>query len=168
MTEVRDSQRHAYAVGTFSNLHTQFRSYFAYCVYFERDPLPADLDTICGYAQFLSRTLRPRSIGNYLSGVRTLHAFVGEKYKFSDEFHLKLVIRGIHRLHPHVPQRAIPITPQLLMDFYTHMDHSDSLHLSVWACCLILFFTLARLESILPSSKSKGCQDTDQFDERQG
>ena len=30
----------------------------------------------------------------------------------------------------------------------------SSLHLAVWSCCLVLFFTMARLGSILPSSRS--------------
>jgi integrase len=159
MQEVITSQRQAYAAGTFSNLHTQFRSYLAYCVHFGRTPLPADLDTVCGYAQFLSRTLRPGSISNYLSGVRTLHAFLGVAYDFSDDFHLKLLIKGIRRTHPYVPHRATPVTPQILLQFYHNMDHTSSLHKTVWSCCLILFFTLSRLGSVLPSSSR--CQDTD-------
>ena len=122
-------------------------------------PLPADLDTVCGYAQFLSRSLRPGSISNYLSGVRTLHAFMGLNYQFSEDFHLKLVMKGIRRANPYVIRRATPITPNILAKIFQHMDHSSSLHLTVWSCCLVLFFTLSRLGSILPSSY--GCRDTD-------
>ena len=154
MRDVISSKRQAYANGTYSNLNTQFRSYFSYCVYFQRNPLPADADTICGYAQFLGRSLQPGAISNYLSGVRTLHSFAGLHYDFSEDFHLQLVIKGISRIKPHVPCRASPITPQILVNFYRHMDHSSSLHLTVWACCLILFFTLARLGSILPASSN--------------
>ena len=74
MRDVISSKRQAYANGTYSNLNTQFRSYFSYCIYFKRNPLPADADTICGYAQFLGRSLQPGAISNYLSGVRTLHS----------------------------------------------------------------------------------------------
>ena len=98
MGEVKRSREHAYARGTFSNLNTQFRSYFGFCVYFERDPLPASFRTVSGYVQFLSRTLKPQSIRNYLSGVKMLHIFLGYEYKFSDDFHLQLVFRGIDRL----------------------------------------------------------------------
>ena len=154
MKDVSTSKRFAYAIGTYSNLRTQFRSYFSYCVYFHRNPLPADMDTICGYAQFLSRAMQPTAIGNYLSGVRTLHSFLGYPYNFSEDFHLHLVMRGISRINPHVPRRSKPITPSILVQFYHHMDHTSSLHLSVWACSLTLFFTLARLGCILPPSKN--------------
>ena len=154
MGEVKRSRDHAYARGTFSNLNTQFRSYFGFCVYFERDPLPASFRTVSGYAQFLSRTLKPQSIRNYLSGVKMLHIFLGYEYKFSDDFHLQLVLRGIDRLHPHVPNRAKPVTPAVLLLFHQYMDRECSLHWSVYSCALVLFFTLARLGSILPVSSA--------------
>ena len=81
-----------------------------------------------------------------------LHSFLGHQYNFSDDFHLQLVMRGISRINPYVPRRARPITPSILVQFYKHMDHTNSLHLTVWACSLILFFTLARLGCVLPPS----------------
>ena len=155
MEDVGDSKRHAYAEGTFSNLETQFRSYFAFCIYFQRTSLPANSDTICGFVQFLSRSLKPGSVRNYLSGVRTLHSLLGFTYKFSEDFHLQLVMRGISRINPHVPRRARPITPRILVNFHSHMDHEDSLHCCVWACALVLFFSMSRLGSILPRSTKK-------------
>ncbi len=152
MQDVRRSRSHAFAKGTTSNLRTQFRSYFNYCVYFHREPLPADLNTICGFAQFLSRSLKPQSIRNYLSGVKLLHILSGYEYVFSEDFHLRLTLRGISRLHPHVPKRAKPITPTILRMFYEKMDQNDSLHCTVYACSLLLFFTMARLGSVLPST----------------
>ena len=66
-------------------------------------------------------------------------------------------MRGISRLNPHVPVRAKPVTPSLLISFHQHMDHSSSLHLTVFACSLFLFFTMSRLGSILPSSRRTPC-----------
>ena len=152
MLDVQVSKRHAFAKSTYSNLHTQFRTYFAFCVYFQRRPLPASSRTICGYVQFLSRALQPTTINNYLSGVRTLHSFLGHKYDFSDDFHLHLVLRGISRLNPHLPKRAKPITPDILLQIHHQLVRGNSLHCTVWACCLTLFYTMARLGSILPKS----------------
>ena len=139
---------------TYSNLHTQFRTYFAFCVFFERDPLPVDSETVYAYAQFLSRSLKPPTVRNYLSGVKMLHILLGLPYPHSEDFLLKLELRGLARLHPHVPVRAKPVTPEILLMFYHHMHHTSSLHCSVWSCCLLLFYTMARLGSILPSSLS--------------
>ena len=96
--------------------------------------------------------MKPPSIKNYLSGVKMLHIFLGFEYTHADDYYLKLLLRGISRLHPHCPQRAKPITPAILLALHHHMDHSSSLHSTVFACSLILFYTMARLGSILPSS----------------
>ena len=122
-------------------------------MYFGRKPLPASSKTINTYAQFLSRYLVPASVRNYLSGVRTLHIFLGLSYVHPEDFLLQLELRGIARSHPHVPVRAKPITPQVLSDFHKLM-YNSSLHSAVWSCCLLLFYTMARLGSILPSSQS--------------
>ena len=121
-------------------------------MYFERDPLPVDSETVYAYAQFLSRSLKPATIRNYLSGVKMLHILLGLPYPHSEDFLLKLELRGLARLHPHVPVRAKPVTPDILLMFYHRMNHMSSLHCSVWSCCLLLFYTMARLGSILPAS----------------
>ena len=123
-------------------------------MYFKRDPLPANSDTIYGFVQFLSRSMQPRSVRNYLSGVKMLHILHGLSYLGSDDILLQLELRGISRMNPHVPARAKPITPAILLAFYNNMDHEDSLHSNVWACGLFLFYTLSRLGSILPTSSS--------------
>ena len=96
----------------------------------------------------------PSTVRNYLSGVKTLHILHGFPYPHSEDFLLKLELRGISCLDPHVPLRATPVTPKVLLAFRRHMDFTSSLHLSVWACSLFLFFTMARLGSILPSASS--------------
>ena len=154
LADVEFSRHNAFAKGSYSNLRTQVRSYFAYCVYFGRHPLPADSNTIYGFVQFLSRSMVPSTVRNYLSGVRVLHIFHGLPFAHSQDFLLQLELRGIGRLNPHVPVRAIPMTPAILLSFRSSMDAQSSLHCSIWACSLFCFFTMARLGSILPSGKN--------------
>ena len=60
----------AYAAGTRKNHKTQWKAYLSFCLYFDlRAYLPALLDTVCLYCQFLSRSLTPQSVRNYLSSV---------------------------------------------------------------------------------------------------
>ena len=95
LQDVHASRSHAFAKGTYSNLRTQVRAYFAFCVYFARTPLPADVVTIYAYVQFLSRSFKPPTIRNYLSGVKMLHIFHGLPDIFSDDYLLELEMRGI-------------------------------------------------------------------------
>ncbi|MCH2416894.1 MAG: hypothetical protein MK195_09065, partial [Acidimicrobiales bacterium] len=87
--------------------------------------------------------MKPPSIKNYLSGVKMLHIFLGFEYTHADDYYLKLLLRGISRLHPHVPQRAKPVTPAILVAFPQHMDQSSSLPSTVFAYSLVLFYTMA-------------------------
>ena len=129
--QVEFSRKNAFAEGSYSNLRTQVRCYFAYCVYFGRRPLPADSQTVYGYVQFLSRSMVPSTVRNYLSGVRVLHIFHGLSIMHPKDFLLQLELRGIARLDPHVPVRATPVTPSVLLSFRKHMNMQDSLHCSV-------------------------------------
>ena len=81
-----------------------------------------------------------------------LHILLGHTYPFTGNSILRLLLRGIHRLHPHTSIRAPPITPVLLLAVFQVLDHGNSLECSVYACALFLFFTMSRLGSMLPSS----------------
>ena len=154
MRDVKSTRLHAFAKGTFSNLRTQFRCYLGFCVYFRRTPLPCDIQTICGFAQFLSRSMKPPSIRNYLSGVKMLHIFLGYEYTFSDSFHLHLTVRGIERIHLHVPKRAKPMTPAILLAIHKFSHSFSSLQCAAFAAGIFLFFTMARASSLLPTSRN--------------
>lgn len=111
--DLKHSQRSAYSCGTYSNLRTQFKAFFLFCFYFKPTPVPAELTRVCLYVQFLSRTLTPPSIRNYLSGVKLLHLFSGADYPFTKDFVLSLTLRGIARraFHTHrvVHRRFLPL-----------------------------------------------------------
>ena len=56
--DVTVSQRAAFAPGTFANNIIQWKTYFMFCAYFNLMPLPASIEVICAFAQFLSRTFQ--------------------------------------------------------------------------------------------------------------
>lgn len=110
--DLKHSQRSAYSRETFSNLRTQFKAFFLFCFYFQFIPVPAQLDTMCLYVQFLSRTLTLPSIKKYLTGVELLHLFSGADFSFTKDFILALTLRGIARHVFHTPRgapRSLPL-----------------------------------------------------------
>ena len=102
--------------------------------------------------QFLSRSLAPTSIRNYVSGVKHLHIVLGYEFPYSGNLLLKLVFRGIERLNPHVPQRAPPVTPHHLAAVAKILDWSNLHEVTIYTISLFLFLTLARLGNTLPPS----------------
>ena len=75
--------RTAFAPSSLRNLHSQWRAFILFSIYFHLGSLPASLDTICLVAQFLNRTCKSvTSIRNQLNGVKVLH-LLSDLYIFS-------------------------------------------------------------------------------------
>ena len=111
--DLKKTRQAAYADGTHKNHKTQWRAYLYFCFSFNLKPLPATLDTVCLYCQFLSRSMTPLSIRNYLSGVKLLHVFTGFEFPFYDAPELKLTLRGLDRLLKHAPSCAPSVTARV-------------------------------------------------------
>ena len=71
--DLKVTRKAAFAAGTHTNHLAQWRTYLLFCLYFSFDFLSATVDTVCLFSQFLSRSLTPASVRNYLSGVKFLH-----------------------------------------------------------------------------------------------
>ena len=151
--DLKKTRRAAYADGTHKNHKTQWRAYLYFCFSFDLEPLPATLDIICLYCQFLSRSMTPQSIRNYLSGVKLLHVFTGFEFPFYETPELKLTLRGLDRILKHAPSRAPPVTPELLRELI--QCASTSPHDLVFSCAfLFAFFLFARISNLAPASVS--------------
>ena len=106
--DVKESTRAAYALGTKNNLLVQWRAFLLFCTYFKLSCFPVSLSTICCYAQFLSRSLKSvDSIRNYII------------------FVYKLLIKGLVKTKQHFPRRALPITPDNLLEMVKFLDLYD-------------------------------------------
>ena len=105
----------AYAEGTHKNYRTQWRAYLYFCFYFGFTPLPASLEAVCLYCQFLSCSMTTQLVRTYLSGVKYLHVSIGFDFPFYEApQELKLTLRGLDCMVKHAPLRAPPVTPSLL------------------------------------------------------
>ena len=154
--ECRQTQQSAFAKGTRENIGTHWRSFIMFCLYFELVFLPASLDTVCVYVQFLSRSFcSMTSVRNYLHGVKLLHLFAGVMFPCAESFELKLLLRGLDRVHPHAPRQALAITPNVLLKIYKFVNLNDPLHVACWSAYLIAFFLMLRKSNLVPTSWNK-------------
>lgn len=88
--ELKRTRLYAYAPGMQKNHRSQWKSYLAFCLYFDLTPVPATTHVVALYCQFLSRTLTPQSIRNYLSGVKLLHLIAGFDFPFLQSYEVRL------------------------------------------------------------------------------
>ena len=150
---IHESQRAAFAVGTYKNLRLQWRTFISFCMYFHLAFLPTSLQTVCLYAQFLSRTFKSvDSIRNYLLGVKTFHILCGFPFVHLDNIECRLLLKGLANLKMHKVRRAAPITPAILAAFLPLLDLSSPFDAACWSAFLLAFFTMARKANMVPTS----------------
>ena len=122
-------------------------------------PVPASTQTICRYVAYLSKTLKYSSIRQYLNIIRIMHLEWDLPNPILDNFHINSVLRGARRSLGDVPNRKLPITPDILKVILSKLDISTPSDANMWAVCLILFFGLLRKGSVLP--QTNGCLVSD-------
>lgn len=150
--DLKNSRKAAYATGTSKNHRTQWRTYLYFTLKFNLVSLPASLQTICLYCQFLSRSMTPPSVRNYLSGVKLLHLMLGFEFPDLSAHEFKLTLRGIERLAQHRPHRAPPITPDLLSTLVSCGVDFDPSDVTFSCAFLFAFFLFARISNPVPES----------------
>ena len=146
--DLKKTRRAAYAAGTRKNHRTQWKAYLSFCLYFDLPYLPASLDTVCLYCQFLSCSMTPQSVRNYLSVVKLLHIVTGFDFPFYETFELCLTLCGLDHMHRHLPSCAPPVTPDLLCAL---MQCRGSQFDFIFNCTfLFTFFLFARISNLVP------------------
>lgn len=151
--ELRASKHAADAAGSYKNMKTQWRAFFLFCGYFSLTPVPASLECVCLFAQFLARSFKSvDSIRGYLNGVRLLHMFLGVDYQHGASFCLRLTLRGLQNKFRHVPRRAAAITPEIVISIHSLLDFTLPLDCTMWCLFLFAFLLMARSSNLVPKS----------------
>ena len=153
--QVKLSQQAAFAKGTLNNLKTQWESYPIFCKFFHIEAMPASLENICNYIIFLKQSsVTVQTIRNYLNGVKLLHLYSGYTFELLTTFEVKILLKGLARMHPHQPKQALPITPEVLLDIFPHLDLNNHFHIALWSSFSFFtgFFLFARKSNLVPPS----------------
>lgn len=167
--EAKSSFLSAHATGTRNNLYIQWKAFFLFCTYYELLPLPCSLQTICLFAQFLSRSFKSvNSVINYLCGVKHLHLLLDLPFNHFDTFYYRLFIKGLKRCNPSSVKAALPITPDILIKIRTKLDFRDKNNYTFWCLFLFAFFLMSRKSNLVGTVQDKSkClkrSDIDIFD----
>jgi hypothetical protein len=111
----------------------------------------------CNSSQYILSTYNSQhnNNNNNVSRIRTLHLLVGKPFPDLNEFCIHLLYRGIARQTMHIAKRALPITIDILLKIYNHIDLSDVKHATIWSLFLFAFFLMARKSNLVPDSVHK-------------
>ena len=142
----------AFSDCTAKNLNVQLKSYFSFCKFYGLTVIPTTVETLCLYGQFLGRSFKSvDSIRNYISGIKTLHHILEVEFPSEHSHPLKLMFKGLARCKPHLPHRALPITPQILLDMHQFLDVLAPAGATFWCVFLFMFFLIARKSDMVPN-----------------
>lgn len=144
----------AYRPGTKQNLKTQISVYYTFCEKFGLQELPADGKQLARFAVYLYKYigLKPESINNYLSGVKTLHGLLEIPLTSVDNIFHQAIMKGIKSNNKRPKRQAEAITPQILKIISGRVVHSDYVGLVTWVATLIGFHCLLQASNLTARS----------------
>ncbi|CAC5419988.1 unnamed protein product [Mytilus coruscus] len=146
----------AFAKGTLVNFKTQWRAYLLFCYYFHLEPFDINVELLCTYSEFLSRSFRSaQSIRNYLNGIKVLFLLLGLHVDVFSFYELKLTMKGLDRKLKHLPKQAFPITLEILGKFGEHLNLNTPLDATYWCLFLFALLLLSRKSNLVPVSTKK-------------
>ena len=135
-----------------NNVQCAYSSYQRFCMHFKFKIFPANSWRLCQFAQYLFNLGKaPGTIANAVSIVCT-SALKG--YKLTDLYDvaLKLHIKGLGNLSPHIVQQAEAMTPDILLKISSLVDIHDKRQVVAFTAILISFFLLLRKRNLVPDS----------------
>lgn len=154
--KVLSMKRAAYAGGTYNNIQTQWRTFLFFCLHFELPFLPTDAVTVHRFIAFLARSMSSaQSVRNYLNGVKTVHLCSGFNFEHLRSFDYSLIIKGLAREKLHLPKKALPVTPDLLLRIRNILDLESVDGASFWCACVLGFLLMLRKSNLVPESENK-------------
>ena len=141
---------------TKKNLITQLNSYQKFCNRFMLQYFPCDNTQLCRFGQYLQRSFQSaESVGNYLSGMRTMLALLGLEMPEVKDRQMQMFLTGLKRTMQYTVKQAAPITPQLLLQMSKVVNYKDKIETIAWTAVLLGFYMFLRKSNLVPDTMDK-------------
>ena len=140
-----------FAKASRQNVLSHLRHLSIFCIVFNESFLPVQNDALLGFIELMSRTCGFEHIQHVLSSIKFLHEFTGYPYP-GESFNFKVLLRGLKRKLSKSTKQALPITPEMLILMYQHINIENPFELAHWTSFLFALRLLYRKSSIAPKS----------------
>lgn len=132
-------------------MRSAIRQWLFFAVYFLLPILPASVDSIICYLEFMARSSGFGHLKHLLSSLKFLHLALGFKFP-EDDFKIDMTMQGLKRRLARVPFQVLPITPRVLREIYKNLDMSKNEDLALWCSFLVSFYGLLRKSNAVPKT----------------
>lgn len=144
----------AYSTGHRDNLRTYAKKYQEFCTLLRLTPFPISESQLTRYIAYLTFTLKsPKSVQNYISGVKKLHSFARVQLPQFSGF-VDIVIDGVKRVLEHTVTQAPPITPDMLKKISKLVNKRDHRQLVIFTAMLLAFYLFLRSSNYTSKTQS--------------
>ena len=147
----RVTQGFKYTKESAANVVSAIRQWLFFTVYFLLPILPATVDSVICYLEFMARSSSFGHLKHLLSSLKFLHLALGHKFPEGD-FMIDMTMQGLKRKLACVPFQVLPISPKILRDMYRHLNMSKPEDLALWCSFLVSFYGLLRKSNAVPKS----------------
>ena len=154
MSDAQSSMSYYFAKGSQQNVLSHLRQLSIFCVTFGENFLPVSSNTLLGFIELMSRSCGFAHIQHVMSSVRFLHQFTDHLFP-GDSFEFKILMGGLKRKLARPAKQALPITPEILILMYQHVDINVPAQLAHWTSFIFALRLLYRKSSIAPKSLPK-------------
>ena len=145
------TQGHTYTKESAANVMSAIRQWLYFTVYFSLPVLPASVDSIICFLEFMARSSGYAHLKHLLSSLKFLHLSLGLKFP-DGNFMIDTTMQGLKRKLARVPFQVLPITLHVLRDMYKHLDMRKVEDLALWCSFLVSFYGLLRKSNAVPKS----------------
>ena len=115
---------------------------------------PAATGDLVLFLELMAITVTYSHLKHLLTSIKFYHK--AQNLQFPEfDFDIVNTLQGIKRRQSHTPHQALPITPDIMRDLYSHLDMSKVKDRALWCSYLITFYCLFRKSNTVPKSKSK-------------
>ena len=153
LASARQTQGFLFAPGTRKNIKSHLKQFILFCVYFHRQIVPAERETLVAFLELFSVTASYDHCKNVYSSIKFLHKSLNLPF-IEEEFQINTILQSIKRKLAKTPFQVLPITPKILADLYCFIDIEKPFELALWSSFLVAFYCLFRNATVVPKSLS--------------
>lgn len=149
--ENRKTQSFRYTKSSAANVTSAIRQYLYFTNYFGLQQLPASVDTLVCFMEFMARSSGYGHLKHLYSSVKFLHEALNHSFP-ENNFQLDTTMQGLKRRLANVPFQVLPLNPQVLRRMFAQINLGNPEDRALWASYLVAFYGLLRKSNVVPES----------------
>ena len=134
-----------------ANIVSAIRQYIYFTFHYKLEPLPASVDTLVCYMEFMAKTSGHPHLKHLLSSVKFMHEALELKFPVNS-FQLDMTMQGLKRRLAKVPFQVLPLSPVILKQMFLNLDMNNIQDRALWCSYLVSFYGLLRKSSAVPKA----------------